>query len=357
MTGSMTGSERVGDRGPTRPRAASVAAGFVAWFVAVLVAIAPGAASGQATSAPEPWAEGISAVDQRAAEQLYARGNGLLEQGLFAEALATYRQALDHWRTHPRIHYKIVAVLDLLGLFDEDPVAAYEHVEEALRYDGEGLDPEQVDRARAFARNLRARLVRLEVRCRQPGVVVELDGESLMTGPGTVSRLVVPGKHQIIASKPGHLTVNESLSLPPGRDSTLELTLFSLEETSVTTWRWARWRPWAAVGAGAVMTLTGAALHYRATVNIRRFNDNLEDECRMGCEGRFRRSMWLGKTQQTAAFVAYGVGITALSAGLVLAYSNRSRSYHIDRREESFRLSVTPVLAPGTTGASLSFQF
>lgn len=358
----MTSYEPAGSPEQRRSRDRRAPVSARAMIICGLVVIAaPDAAvaQGQAASDQEPWSEGISVEDRRQAEDLYEEGNGLLEQGLFAEALVKYREALVHWEEHPRIHYKIVAVLELLGQFDVDPAAAYEHVRRALRHDGKGLDADLLDKARGFARSLRARLVELQVRCDQPGVAIELDGALLMTGPGTVARLVVPGAHQITASKPGYLTVNESLSLLLGQDHRLDLRLFTLADSSVTTRRWKRWKPWAAAGAGAALILVGGTLHWRAQVNMGRFDRDLEDRClrRVSCGGLDGRSPWLSEAQETAAFAAYGIGAATLAAGLFLAYTNRSQSYHIDRRKESLRISVTPAVSRETASVRALLRF
>src|SRR3954454_2214857 len=92
------------------------------------------AVSGQAQSelpgskaAERPWVLGVSAVEQKAALNLFREGNALLKESLFVQAAAKYREALRHWN-HPGIHYNLA--LALLNL--DQPVEVYKQLETAL---------------------------------------------------------------------------------------------------------------------------------------------------------------------------------------------------------------------------------
>ncbi|HVV85133.1 MAG TPA: tetratricopeptide repeat protein, partial [Kofleriaceae bacterium] len=86
-----------------------------------------GAASPALPSAPlpaadeRPWARGVSADRQDRALALFTTGNGALQDGDAARAIASYRQALARWN-HPAIHYNLAVALLQQG--DRDQAAA-----------------------------------------------------------------------------------------------------------------------------------------------------------------------------------------------------------------------------------------
>ncbi len=312
------------------------------------------------SDAAKPWEVSADQSQQTMATELYRQGNQMLRQERYGEALAKYREALAHW-DHPRIHYHVALALVQLG---DDPVAAYDSVEQALRYDGKALKPDQLERARDYKLLLRRQLVQIEVSSEQADVEVKFDGKVLVLGPGTAKRLVTPGTYQITASKRGYLTVNRSILLLPGQDKQVALALFTLDDLTVSRRYWQPWKPWATAGAGAALVALGGVLHWRAKVNIDSFDDALlqDPDCLDGgCldDGDSARSALLdrGRLQQDAALASYIIGGTVLSAGLVLTVLNRPRSYRVDKGKESFRISVAPTVSPHGTTLVAKFRF
>ena len=75
-----------------------------------------------------------------------------------------------------------------------------------------------------------------------------------------------PGRHQLVARKDGKLTQTEALVLLPGQTQTTTVALLDIGSAAVSR-RWSSWKPWAVVGGGAVLALTGGALQFRARQN------------------------------------------------------------------------------------------
>ena len=111
------------------------------WVVALSVAVAcslvqPRAQADTAVEAlsetggaVRPWARGVSEQNQRRANELVQEGNALIKESFFAQAVAKYREALEHW-DHPGVHYNLA--LALLTL--DEPVATHRHLSEAMKY-------------------------------------------------------------------------------------------------------------------------------------------------------------------------------------------------------------------------------
>jgi hypothetical protein len=69
-----------------------------------------------------------------------------------------------------------------------------------------------------------------------------------------------------------------------------------------------------------------------------------------------------GDTKKSLAYVSYGLAGAAVIAGSALVYLNRRTSYEITayeyRREQSKKkVSITPLVAPGSAGAMVFGRF
>ena len=301
-----------------------------------------------ATPASRPWAVGVSAKDQAKALAIFKSGNQHLSKLRFSDAVEAYRKALKHWE-HPVIHYYLTTAFIRLS----KPLEAYEAIGKALQYDSAPLNPEQYEQALNYQALLRNQVAHIEIASRQPGTSVLLDGKPYLTGPGSVRKAILPGHHQIVATRKGHEKVADRVLLLPGKSKRVQLKLFTSAELTKKSRYWPAWKPWALAGGGVALASVGGLWHWRAKVNIDEFDhDEFPKVCPGGCadhDGSLRRAHWL----QGIGLGHYTVGGAALAAGLILGYINRPRKERLDRDDESVRIFVQPTLSPVGPGAAV----
>ena len=83
----------------------------------------------------------------------------------------------------------------------------------------------------------------LDVSCSQAGANVSLDGQPLISCPGTQLRRVSPGRHQVVASKDGFLTKTSDVVIAGGETQHVGIELVPLSAATIGH-RWAEWKPW-----------------------------------------------------------------------------------------------------------------
>ena len=166
----------------------------------------------------KPWYRGVSTARQEKARALFAEGAELHRQFLYTQAAARYREALTHWE-HPDIFFNLARVL----IKQEKPIDAHESLLKALQWGAQSLAPEDYERAQEYLQLLKAQIAEVEIRCDEPGAEVIVDGEVLFTGPGAVSRKILPGPHLIVASKKGHLDDSQRVEARPGEHRRITL--------------------------------------------------------------------------------------------------------------------------------------
>lgn len=298
-------------------------------------------------AAPKPWAAGVSAEDQAKALELYRQGNELFEQARYLDALAKYEVALAAW-DHPSIRYNAAVCLIHLGRADE----AYENLMAALRFGGEPLSPDLQRQAKTYEKLLVAQLAELEVRCKEPGAKVLLDGNPLLACPGTVARRVRPGRHQIVGEKPGYETDSRALELPAGEKTVVVLELKLLGAKGRLERRWNKWLPWGVLAAGAVAGGIAIPLSLDARDDYRAWDAQFAAYCMTGCDPRTldatqraRLDELDGERKRSAAFAYTSIAIsaTAIAAGFALVLLNQPRLVGA---------TVTPEVAEGRAGVS-----
>ncbi len=184
--------------------------------------------------------------------------------------------------------------------------------------------------------------------CTQPGARVSLDGQPLVSCPGSEQRRLVPGPHQVVGSKDGFLTQTRDLVLLPGKAATVAVELVPLQEAAVITHRWAVWKPWAVVGGGVVVAGLGGLVQLRARTDLQRYEDAFGRECAQGCT--VDPVADLKATAVLENRIAIGMvaaGAATVIGGVVLVVMNRGRTSYPDAR--GARLGVTPLPGGGAT--------
>jgi uncharacterized membrane protein len=328
---------------------------------ALVWAQAPARSGAGAVVAPSEelpaWDEGVSPEQRSAARALLAEGNRLIKVPLFAQAAAKYREALAAW-DHPALHYNLgIAQLNLVRLTE-----AYESFQESLRHGPGPLGQEKFEQARAYLALLETRLARVEVVCNIAGAEVALDGERLFIGPGAHEHVVSPGRHQLVASAAGHVPDTEQIALSPGERVRYVLVPRSLDDMARRERRWAVWKPWAAVVAGAGLIAGAGYLDARSSRGFDRFDEGFEAECLpRGCQGSEIVGLVAQKdaaeVRQGVALGLYVAGGTALAVGAALVYFNRERLVERNQPSGIANVSVAPMVTPSGGGVSATVQF
>jgi len=302
--------------------------------------------------ANRPWAKGISAEAQQEALALFEEGNRLFENSEHAAALAKYREALKVW-DHPAIRYN--AAVALINL--DQPLAANANLELALRFGEAPFNPETHQQAMTYRKLLRGQLAELKVTCAEAGVDVALDGEALFTARVEAARWLVPGTHQLVARKAGFLTETRSLNLLPGKPDVETLALQEIRALPTrTVRRWPVWKPWAAVGGGALLALVGLPLILDAKHNLDAYDAGVRSACPTGCLASSLPPTVLdardrARTENVVAVSLFAVGGAVAASGIALVILNQPRVIPAD--EKSYT-QVAPLIGPGTIGLAVA---
>ncbi len=321
--------------------------------LAVFFLIAGSLAAAQA-AAERPWAAEVAPDRQTQALKIFEEANALFAESKYVPALARYREALQAW-DHPAIRYNTAVALIQL----DQPLAAYENLEAALRYGNAPFDSENYKQALLYQKLLAGQLSELEVVCEEVGAEVTLDGEVLFVGPGSHKRRLVPGTHQLVAQKTGLMTETRPLQLPPGKltSERIELKPFVAAPVRMVR-RWAVWKPWAAVGAGVVTTLVGVPFMLSARSNLNSFDSDLARLCPSGCTTKALPQTVVdakdrGRQQNRFAVGFFAVGGAVTAAGAVLLLMNQPHPEDPSVPE----LDVVPMVSTDTVGMSGTLRF
>jgi hypothetical protein len=308
-----------------------------------------------------PWAQGVSPAEQKSALLAFRDGNDKLNQGLFAKAAETYRGALTHWK-HPAIYYNLS--LALMNL--DQPVEAYESMQNATTF-GEGpIDKDKFEHAKEYLLLLSKQIATIKVSCDKPGAKVSLDGKEVFVAPGHHEQRVRTGRHTLIAEKTGYQARVNAPNIGPGETFNVELKLYTAEELTRYNRRWqTTWMPYAVLGAGIGIGLIGVGLELTADSTYNDYDKKVA-ACGMmstnnGCDNTsdLKDTLSRGDALKTAGFVAYGVAGATIAGGIVLAILNRPKAYLLrpeDLQDEG-KVSVRPVITPTMAGASVQGRF
>jgi hypothetical protein len=294
------------------------------------------------------WAQGVSEEQQRTAMERYKSGTEALKNLQFAEAEERYREALEHWE-HPSIHYHLAIVL----ISQDRTLEAYRNVLAALRHRGAALHEHERIQALQYKAMLQQRLAILAVENTEPGSMVFMDGERVHEGAGQGEHLVLAGEHQVVVRKRGHATWTDSLTLQPGAG--LALRIQGRREMV------APWVPWALVGTGAAIGGIGGILHWRAAVDMERFDRDVASKCPDSepCQDSGTQ-LWLmhrARWEQRAAVATYAAASGVLVTGLILVWINPERSFRLEQRRIPWKPTIDPMVTSKGAGLSVNASF
>jgi tetratricopeptide (TPR) repeat protein len=233
------------------------------------------------TEEETPWSRGVSRADQKRALELFREGNSYFEQAKYTEAVAIYERALAVW-DHPNIRFNMAFCLINM----RQPLAAWSHLQQALRFGEAPLGERLHGEAMRAVAILEASLGQLTVKSSQPGIRVMVDGRRVLSGPGEHTMKLLAGKHQLVATRRGYVTDSRALDLPAGRPLTEAVSLERekvrvLRENYERRWSW--WVPWSVAGSSVVLGLAGGGLYVSARSDIKDYDRALAEMCPAGC--------------------------------------------------------------------------
>lgn len=318
------------------------------WFS--FVAVHPPAAYADSKPAT-PWSKGVSGASQKRALRLFQEGNVFLEQQKYTEAVAKYEQALSAW-DHPNIRFNMAICLFNM----RQPLAAWDHLQQALRFGDAPLGKRLYGDAKTYVALLEASLAELTVRSLQPGIKVMVDGVLALDGPGEHTMKLLAGKHQLVASRPGYTTSSRALDLPAGKPDVEQIAL-ELEKVAVQRdnyeRRWSWWVPWSVEGGAAALALVATGFYVSARGDMANYDQALQKKCPGGCSAADLSSLkpqydHARNISGVAIGMWVGAGAVAIAGG-VMAVMNRP--FKVEGR------AVTPSLAVSRDSVSAAISF
>jgi len=301
----------------------------------------------------KPWAAGVAQADQDQALAMYREGNGEFEESRYPQALVKYREAIKHW-DHPAIRFNMA--VSLINL--DQPLEAYDHLAAAMKYGAAPIGAEAFAQAQTYKKLLDGQLTHLRITCDMDGAEVTLDGQPILHGTGEATRLLLPGAHQVVASKQGFVTESSSLVLVPGKEQMHAVKLVKLEVKTHMERRWKASTPWIVVGSGAAGLAIGATLEVLAHGEYQTYNELLAAQCPAGCGPALPPGMQhvnasttshktTGHIENVAGVTLLGVGGAVAIAGLVGVYLNQPHSV----------LEHAPVIVPTGSGVTATWTW
>lgn len=301
----------------------------------------------------------VSEGNERAASMAFREGNERLNDGLFVKAAEAYRKALAAW-DHPAIHYNLA--LALINL--DQPIEVYNHLNKALQYGAEPLEKDKFDHGKEYLRLIEGQLADVEVSCDKPGAKVSVDGKEVFVAPGTYKAKVRVGKHTFHADKEGHPARAEAPFIGAGETYRINLKVYTTKELTRHRRKWQRaWVPYAVMGGGAAIGITGGLFALSAQSSYDEYNQAIENcnQPSMGCDINEHKSLRdSGDSKRLMGFIGYGVAGAAIATGAVLAWINRTQPYQItpEQLEQSQPgVAVTPLVSPNAVGAMVQGHF
>ena len=319
-------------------------------MVAALVVVL---ASTRAHAEDKPWATGVSDQEQAAALALYREGNAEFEESRYKQALVKYDEAVKHWN-HPAIRFNMaVALINL-----EQPLDAFESLEIAMKYGAAPLGPEAYAQGITYRKLLDGQLTHLKVTCGEnsDGAKVTLDGRPLLDCKGETTKLLLPGDHQLVASKPGFAPETTSLVLMPGKEQSHTVKLSVLAGKTKMVRRWKASRPWIVVGVGAGAALVGGALELLSKQKYEDYDNYVNAVCKPECDtATFDESK---APSRTTAKIENIAGVSLLSVGGAVAIAGLVGVYlNMPHAVAEHAPTVTPSVGPNGAMTTLTWSF
>lgn len=318
--------------------------------LALLVLSAPPAAAQQpgpvASLKHEPaWTRNVSLEQQQAAVVPFEQGNKLLKESLFIEAAKKYRESLQHW-DHPATHYNLA--LAMMNLDKPDEVYALMIV--SIAHGQAPLGADRYQHARRYIERMEHDYARMKLSCQaDTSVTLKSEVQHLPVSCQRFERLLRPGPYLLSATHKGYQLPDVKLTLAPGQKLGYRL---EVEDQR----RWAAWKPWAVMGAGAALAVGGRLIHLKARDDFRAFDAKVNELGGWMPPEGLVDTRPRARNLQRLAVGSYAVGGAAVVTGLVLLYANRlqPRLHPVPMADNE--LTFAPVVGD-ETGVQAQLQF
>jgi PEGA domain len=295
------------------------------------------------------WAEPNEA-DRATARALALEGHTALTKKDYATAADRFGRA-DALVHAPTLVVDWARALQGLGRF----VEAHEKYELVLREGVDSTSPKSwlhaLEDAKKELDQLKPRLAWVTVILKDPtDATVKIDGVLVPPAAVGVKRAADPGFPKVAVTAPGYESFEQTLTVGPGEEQSLDVTLKKLPEVAVpVTTSGDVYRPRQKSEARRVVSFVllaagGAALAGGGVFGALalRKQSQLESECRGGlCRSSSQPKIKTYHTYGTISGVALSVGVAAVGTGLVLLLTE-------PKAEETARagLRVHPLLWP-----------
>lgn len=310
----------------------------------VIAVIVCSLASRVAADDVPPWSTNVTADQKATAQKRLEEGNALFLARSYPEALEKYKAAVAAW-DHPAIRFNIVRCYIQL----DRPVEASDNLARALEYGAAPLDEAVYSEALSYQKLLANQIGDLEVACTQPGAKITLDGQPLLACPGTASRRLAPGAHQLVGTNAGYVPKTTDVFVTGGKPQRVAIELETLEKAAKIVHRWPAWMPWVVFGGGLAIAGVGGLLELQAMQNMDAYDRSIDRSCRIARCDETNVDIALRDDAKRESVIGIGVilaGAATTATGAVLLYLNRGRTEY----ESSVQL------APQAGGASVSLR-
>jgi tetratricopeptide (TPR) repeat protein len=295
-----------------------------------------------------PWNKRVPENTRAAAREAFMEGNRLFKIPLFSRAVEKYSEALDKWK-HPAFYFNLAIAQINLGQWLE----ARENLERAMKYGPDPLQEDRFEEARKQLVEVERHLGRIRVSCPTPGAEVTLDAVTLFAGPDHREVWVTARAHEITAKKPEYGTQARRVTVAPGAQEAVDLSLRKLVEDRP----WATWKPWAVVGAGVGIAGAAGVVHGLSAHDFSTFDAGFATlSCaQLGCtqqqiDPHLSSQLSRARLEQKIAVGGYVAGGAMIAAGAVLLYLNRPHLMEREDSNPSRGVAVVPVVSSELLG-------
>lgn len=299
-----------------------------------------------------PLRAATSPGDKARARRLVKRGQGLVVQRRYSEALRMFRKAFSIW-PRPEIRFNVALVCYQMGRFLE--------AHRALRLYLRRVPAQERARLPPFLRNLLRRFGVLDVSASPPDVSIYING--VLAGQGHVSRSVVPGRLVVTFLRDGSKIGGRAVRVragqtvrsrfqyvpPPRRAAPARVRPSGLPhprrarriqrtDRSKLHWGW--------VAAATCVTAVSAGFLVGFGLKTNELEERFHVAPTPELQSRGRRYLAITNTL---------VGVT-VAAGLTAAVFALFTRWHLQERAAAHRAAaVTPMVSPG--GAALQVRW